>query len=137
MNRDFAISLLDRLHRAQNDFYSGGGAADLEQLLSPDVTWTIPGNNLIAATYRGLGEVLEYFRRRREIANNTLRLVRRDVLVGEGDRIAAVTDGFATIGGVERHWSTVGLYEISAQRIAACWLLALDQRVFDAIWGRP
>jgi len=60
---------------------------------------------------------------------------RRDVLVGDGDRIAALTDGFATIRGVEHQWSTVGLYEIAGQQLAACWLLPLDQHAFDAVWA--
>jgi hypothetical protein len=37
MNRDTAISLLDRLHKAQNEFYAGGCGAALEQLLAPDI----------------------------------------------------------------------------------------------------
>jgi ketosteroid isomerase-like protein len=135
MNRDAAISLLDRLHAAQNDFYAGGSAAVLAELLSMDIIWMVPGENRIAGTYRGLGEVLEYFRRRRDITNRTFQLRRLDVLVGDGDRIAALTDGSATISDVEHQWSTVGLYQVLDQKIAACWLLPLDQRAFDAIWG--
>jgi ketosteroid isomerase-like protein len=52
MNRDTALGLLDRLHKAQNDFYAGGSGAALQQLLAPDITWTIPGDNRIAGTYR-------------------------------------------------------------------------------------
>jgi hypothetical protein len=59
----------------------------------------------------------------------------RDVLVGDGDEVAVVTDGTAVIGGVERCWSTVGLYRIRQERVAACWLLPLDADAFDAIWG--
>ncbi len=59
---------------------------------------------------------------------------RRDVLVGDGDRVAALVDGRATVHGVAHEWSTVGLYDIVDRKIAACWLLALDQRAFDAIW---
>lgn len=62
-------------------------------------------------------------------------MTKQDVLVGEGDRLAALTDGSATIRGVHHRWSTVGLYEVEAERITACWLLALDQPAFDAIWG--
>ena len=40
----------------------------------------------------------------------------------------------ATIHDVEHRWSTVGLYEIADRHISACWLLPLDQRVFDAVW---
>jgi predicted DCC family thiol-disulfide oxidoreductase YuxK/ketosteroid isomerase-like protein len=135
MNRDAAIALLDRLHKAQNEFYAGGSGAALEQLLAPSITWTVPGDNGIAGTYRGHGEVFDYFRRRRDLAGQTFRMKRRDVLVGDGDRIAALTDGFATIRDVDRRWSTVGLYDVIDQRITACWLLPLDQRAFDAIWS--
>ena len=104
-------------------------------MLTPDVTWTVPGDNAIAGTYRGIDEVLAYFHRRREIAGRTFRMQRLDVLAGEGSRVAALTDGVAVIGGVERRWSTVGLYEVDGGRIAACWLLPLDAREFDEIWS--
>ena len=135
MNRDAALDLLDRLHDAQNEFYAGGSGAALQQLLAPNITWTVPGDNRIAGTYRGLGEVLGYFRCRRDLADRTFRMQRLDVLVGEGNRIAALTDGLARIRDVEHHWSTVGLYDVVDGRIAACRLLAFDQRAFDAIWS--
>lgn len=133
--RAVAIGLLDRLHAAQNEFYAGGSAAALRQLLTANITWTVPGDNRVAGAYRGLEEVLDYFRRRRDLADHTFQMKRRDVLVGDGDRIAALTDGFATIRDVDRRWSTVGLYEVIDRQIAACWLLPLDQRAFDAIWS--
>jgi hypothetical protein len=135
VDRDAATGLLDRLHAAQNEFYAGGSAAGLQQLLAPNIAWTVPGDNRIAGTYRGLEEVFDYFRARRGLADRTFRMKRRDVLVGDGDRLAALTDGFATIRGVDHRWSTVGLYEVIDRQIAACWLLPLDQRAFDAIWS--
>lgn len=139
MNRDEAALLIDRLHEAQNEFYGCGSGTILEQLLAPGVTWTVPGESPIAGTYRGVSEVLAYFRRRRDLAGGTLRISRGEVLVGEGNRIAALADGFAAIGGVERGWSTVGIYEVVDGRIVACRLLPLDQGAFDAIWssGQP
>jgi len=135
MNRDAAIGLLHQLHEAQNEFYAGGAGAALRQLLAPNITWTVPGENRIAGIYRGLDQVLDYFRRRQDLADRTFRMTRRDVLVGDGSRIAALTDGIATIRDVEHRWSTVGLYDILGQRIAACWLLPLDQHVFDGVWA--
>jgi predicted DCC family thiol-disulfide oxidoreductase YuxK/ketosteroid isomerase-like protein len=135
MNREAAIALLDRLHEAQNEFYAGGSGAALKQLLASSITWTVPGDSRIAGTYRGLGEVFDYFRRRRDLADQSFRMKRRDVLVGDGDRVAALTDGFATIRDVDHRWSTVGLYDVVDQRITACWLLPLDQHAFDAIWS--
>jgi ketosteroid isomerase-like protein len=135
MNRNAAVELLDRLHKAQNELYAGGSGAGLKQLLTPSITWTVPGDNRIAGTYCGLEEVFGYFRRRRDLADRTFQMKRRDVLVGEGDRVAALTDGSVTIRGVDHSWSTVGLYEVVDGQIAACWLLPLDQRAFDAIWS--
>jgi ketosteroid isomerase-like protein len=135
MNRDAAIGLVDRLHRAQNEFYAGGSGSALEQLLASNITWTVPGDNRIAGTYRGLEEVLDYFRLRRHLADQTFQMKRRDVLVGDGDRLAVLTDGSAAIRNVDHCWSTVGLYEVVDQRIAACWLLPLDERAFDEIWS--
>lgn len=135
MEREAAVDLLDRLHAAQNEFYGGGHERSLRTLLAPGITWTVPGDNRIAGTYRGIDEVFEYFRRRRDLAGGTFRMARRDVLVGQGDRIAALTDGCATIDGAVHRWSTVGLYEVAEGRIDACWLLPLDPTAFDAIWS--
>ncbi len=134
MDRDIAVALLDQLHAAQNEFYGGGGDALLRDLLASDIAWTVPGNNSIAGVYRGTEAVFDYFRRRRDLAAGTFRMTRRDVLAGEGDRIAALTDGAATIDGMEHRWSTVGLYEVVDKRITACWLLPLNPTQFDAIW---
>jgi uncharacterized protein len=136
MTRAEAIALLGRLHAAQGVLYAGGPTAPVHELLAPDIEWHVPGRNAIAGSYRGVDEVLDYFRRRRDLAGGTFRMSPGDVLTGEGDAIAALTDGTATIGGVERRWSTVGLYRVRDGRIASCHLLALDQAAFDAIWSR-
>lgn len=135
MNRIKAIGVLEALHQAQNHYYSGGGDEGLRRVLARDIVWTIPGTNSISGTYRGVEAVLDYFSRRRAIADATFRMHRLDVLVGDGERIAALTDGNATIGGVERTWSTVGLYHVLDRVVNACWLLPLDPEEFDAIWS--
>jgi uncharacterized protein len=139
VDRPAAIALLEHLHRAQNEFYAGGSADALAGLLTPGITWTVPGHSPLAGTYRGRPQVLGYFAMRRDLAARTFQITRRDVLVGDGDRFAALTDGRATIAGAEHHWSTVGLYDAAGPQdqvvqVAACWLLPLDQAAFDAIW---
>ena len=68
MDRAGAIALLDALHRAQNEFYAGGEGAPLRELVTPDITWIVPGDNHIAGSYHGIDAVFDYFRRRREFA---------------------------------------------------------------------
>ena len=108
----------------------------MRKLLTPDVRWIVPGESYIAGSYEGIDAVFDYFRRRRDFANGTFRMYRRDILVGDGNRVAALTDGTATIGGEQRHWSTVGVYDtVEESRISACWLLPFDQQAFDSIWS--
>jgi ketosteroid isomerase-like protein len=135
VDRTRAVEILGRFHAAQSAFYVGGDADAVRALLTEDVAWHVPGRNAIAGDYRGTAAVLAYLTRRRELAERTFRMHPRDVLVGDGDEVAVVTDGTAVIGGVERRWSTVGLYRIRQERVAACWLLPLDADAFDAIWG--
>jgi uncharacterized protein len=135
MDRDNARRALARLHEAQGAFYAGGSPEPLRALLADDIVWVVPGSNAIAGEYRGIDEVLAYFARRRDLAARTFRMHPGDLLTGDGDRVAVVTDGTATIDGVERRWSTVGLYRLREGRVAACWLLPLDPEAFDAIWA--
>jgi ketosteroid isomerase-like protein len=135
MDRDEARRLLARLHEAQGAFYAGGPEEPLRAMLTDDIEWTVPGHNAIAGEYRGIDEVMAYFARRRDLAARSFRMHPGDLLTGDGDRVAVLTDGTATIGGVEHRWSTVGLYRLREGRVAACWLLALDQAAFDAIWS--
>jgi ketosteroid isomerase-like protein len=135
MTRAEAERILARLHAAQGDFYAGGASEPLRDVLTDDIVWVVPGDNAIAGEYRGIEAVLAYFARRRDIADRSFRMHPGDVLVGEGDHVAVLTDGTATIDGVEHRWSTVGLYRLRGERVAACWLLALDAAAFDAIWS--
>jgi membrane protein YdbS with pleckstrin-like domain/ketosteroid isomerase-like protein len=135
VNRDEARAVLARLHEAQGAFYAGGPPDPLRALLLEDIVWVVPGENAIAGEYRGIDAVMDYFARRRELARGSFRMHPGDVLTGDGDHVAALTDGTATIDGIEHHWSTVGLYRLRDGRIAACWLLPLDAAAFDAIWS--
>jgi ketosteroid isomerase-like protein len=135
VDRDVALAVLARLHAAQGEFYAGGADGPLRALLAPDVEWHVPGANAIAGDYRGIVEVMAYFARRRDHAARSFRMHPGDVLVGEGDRVAVLTDGTATIAGRAERWSTVGLYRLAGDRVAGCWLLPLDPTAFDRIWA--
>jgi ketosteroid isomerase-like protein len=137
MDRSEAVQLLRRLHEAQQAFYAGGDDAPVRALLADDVHWHVPGRNAIAGDYQGIDTVLAYFRRRRDLVDRTFRMHPSDVLVGDGDRIAALTDGTAVVAGVQRRWSTVGLYQIRDGRVAGCWSLPLDPAAFDDVWTGP
>ena len=125
------------MHDVLGAFYAGrAGEADVRALFTDDVAWHVPGANAIAGEYRGVAEVLGYLGRRRDHADGTFRMHPRDTLTGAGDHVAVLTDGTARTGGVERRWSTLGLYRVAGDRVAECWLLPLDPRAVDEAWSR-
>lgn len=135
VDREEASQLLARLHTAQNSFYSGGDEGGLRSLLASDIVWHVPGRNAIAGTYRGHGEVIAYFTRRRSLAGNTFQITRRDVLTGDGNMITTLADGEAIFESQTQRWSTVGLYRVVADKVAECWLIPTDPDLFDRIWS--
>ena len=135
MDRAIAMESLRRLHAAQASFYAGGPAAPLRELLTTDIVWRVPGENAIAGVYAGIDAVMEYFARRRDLAARSFRMQPGELLVGEGDHAAVLTDGTAVLQGAEHRWSTLGLYRFRGSRIAACWLVPLDPEHFDRIWA--
>jgi hypothetical protein len=78
---------------------------------------------------------MEYFARRRDLAARTFRMHPGELLVGEGEHAAVLTDGTAVLRGAEQSWSTLGLYRFRGNRIAACSLLPLDPAEFDRVWS--
>jgi ketosteroid isomerase-like protein len=137
MDRARAIACVDRLHAAQATFYAGGPGEALHDLLAEDVVWTVPGENAIAGVHTGRTAVMRYFARRRDLARATFRMHPGEVLVGDGAHVAVLTDGTAVLHGAQRRWSTIGLYRLAGELIAACWLLPLDPRSFDELWSDP
>jgi ketosteroid isomerase-like protein len=135
VTRAQAERTLARLHEAQAAFYAGGPPEPLHDVLTDDIVWVVPGRNAIAGEYHGLDAVIEYFTRRRAMAERSFRMHPGELLVGDGDHVGVLTDGTATIDGVEHRWSTVGLYRLRDERVAACWLLPIDPATFDRIWS--
>jgi pimeloyl-ACP methyl ester carboxylesterase/ketosteroid isomerase-like protein len=131
---DDEAQVVRRFHELQGAFYTGGPLEPLMDLLADDVCWHVPGRSPIAGDHRGRPAVLAYFRRRRDLAAATFRLQVRDV-VASGDLVFQRVDGTVSRAGTSRSWETVGVLRVSDGRIRECWLLPLDQDLFDEIWA--
>ena len=113
MTRAEAQWVLEALHAAQAAFYAGhDGEWALREVLTEDVLWHVPGRNAVAGDHDGIEAVMAYLARRRDLASLSFRMHPCEVLVGDGDHVAVLTDGTATIAGEEHSWSTVGLYRL-------------------------
>jgi uncharacterized protein len=132
--------LVRQFHDLQNRFYAGGEQEPVGAMLTDDVTWHVPGHSAIAGDYRGRGEVLRYFARRRELAEATFRIDLRGVLADD-ERAVILAAGEVQAGKETLSWGTVGIFRLADGKIAECWVVPYDQRSFDAVWssavGRP
>jgi ketosteroid isomerase-like protein len=62
----------ERLLRREYDARAQRDDASLATLLTEAVVWHVPGRSAISGEYRGKDEVMEYVRRRRDLAADTV-----------------------------------------------------------------
>jgi ketosteroid isomerase-like protein len=130
-----AADTVEAFYAIQRRFYAGEPVEDeLAAFLAPDIAWHVPGASAIGGDYRGHHEVLDYFRRRRDLADRSFVITPRGTLA-DATRVVHFADGEAVLGGETRRWRTVGIFEVAGARIAECWLVPFDQPAFDEIWG--
>jgi ketosteroid isomerase-like protein len=130
------VELVAELHRRQGEMYAGGPVDPVVELLAPDVIWHVPGHSPIAGEHRGADAVVEYFERRRRLADATMRMRPGQAIV-EGDVVAQFVEGTAVLDGETVSWQTIGAYRLDPEhrRIQEVWLVPLDADLFDRIWS--
>jgi hypothetical protein len=132
------LELVDELHRRQGEMYAGGSIDPVLELLSPDIIWHVPGKSPIAGHHRGIGQVIDYFEKRRRLANATMRM-RPGEVISEGDAVAQFVEGTAVLDGEQVSWQTIGIYRVDVGHRWICevWLFPIDSEFFDRIWSPP
>lgn len=83
-----------------------------------------------------MGQVIDYFEKRRRLADATMRM-RPGEVIFEGDAVAQFVDGSAMRNGAAVTWQTVGVYRVDVEHrwIREVWLVPLDSELFDPIWS--
>ena len=116
--------------------YAGGSIDPVLELLAGDIVWHVPGRSPIAGEHRGVAQVVDYFERRRQLANATMRM-RPGEVIFEGDAVAQFVEGSAVLDGERVSWRTIGTYcvDIEHRWIREVWLVPLDGELFDRIWS--
>ena len=129
--------LVIELHRRQAEMYAGGSVDAVAELLAQDIAWHVPGTSPIAGNHRGIGQVIDYFDKRRQLADTTMRM-HPGGIIAEGEAVAQLVKGTARLEGEEVSWQTVGVYRVDVVRgwIREVWLVPLDLAHFDRIWNR-
>jgi uncharacterized protein len=124
----------EALLRREYEARAGRDDRALAEVLADDVVWHVPGRNAIAGEYRGVDQVMEYVRRRRELVDGSFEITLHDVLAND-EHGFVIASGRATRGGRLFEWRAHGLYRFRDGQIAECWVLPESQYDFDRIWS--
>ncbi len=116
--------------------YAGGSLDPAIELLAEDIIWHVPGKSPIAGDHRGVARVIDYFEKRRRLANATMR-IRLGEVISEGDAVAQFVEGSAVLNGEAVTWQTIGIYRVDVGHgwICEVWLVPLQGELFDRIWS--
>src|SRR4029077_20198707 len=128
------VELVAELHRRQGEMYAGGSVDPVVELLAGDIIWHVPGHSPIAGDHRGVPQVIDYFEKRRRLANATMRM-RPGEVIFEGDAVTQFVEGSAVLDGERASWQTIGIYRVDVERrwVREVWLVPLDSELFDRI----
>ena len=117
--------------------YEAFGRGDLGtvfSILSPGITWHVPGSSPLSGDYKGHGEVGGFFARTMELSGGTFAIDIQDILTAS-DRVVVLCTVSA-----ERHGQAWSSPEVHVWRVAGG--RAVDFREFqgneqteDAFWG--
>lgn len=106
----------------------------LDDFLTADVVWEVPGHSLIAGMYRGHRDVLRYIALREDLAAATVSIDVHDIIAGEHTAVMFSTSHAVRCG--ETFDSRgAALFKIRDGRIARCRLFPADQNAFDSFWS--
>jgi uncharacterized protein len=124
----------ERMLRQEYEARARRDDQSLRDVFSEGIVWHVPGRSAISGDYRGTDEVMQYVRRRRELADDTFEITVEDVLANDRHGLV-IASGKASRAGKLYEWRAHGLYRFEDSKIAECWVLPEDQRLFDEIWS--
>jgi len=121
--------------RSALDVYNSGDHDAMKAFLADDIIWHVGGNHEMSGDYRGVDEVLGYFRDVRKATAGTLQVEAEEIL--STDRHASI---FMHVT-AHREVRTLDVLLAEALtlddrgRWTEYWALANDQDAVDAFWG--
>src|SRR6185503_12553631 len=98
-----AKGIVERFLERQRAMYAGGDLGPVEEMLSENIVWHVPGTSPIAGEYRGRAAVLRYFLKRRALAGGAIAITKRGELYDD-EVLVQLADGAARIGGRDVTW---------------------------------
>jgi uncharacterized protein len=122
-----------QLLRSAYDAFAQGDIPAVLQMLSPEISWHVPGRSPLSGDYKGHDEVVGFFVRSMELSAGTLR-VGVDEILADDDRVVVLTTVSAQRNG--RSWSSpeVHVWRVVDGKAVDFHEFQGDQQSEDEFW---
>ncbi|MBC7887300.1 MAG: nuclear transport factor 2 family protein [Ferruginibacter sp.] len=100
--------------KAIRNYQAAMANGDLENALTvfdPEVTYTVPGNNLLSGIYKGPQEVMSYLGRLMQLTGGSYRISEMHWLVNEKEQVILFINNHADLNGRFYEWEETILFE--------------------------
>ena len=104
-------------------------------MFADDATWVVPGEGVMAGTFRGREEIFRFLGRLPKETNGTYGSQLIDVLASD-DRAAALYRATGERGGTRLDLDQVLLFRIEAGLVQEVLALPSDPAAFEDFWAR-
>jgi hypothetical protein len=109
----------------------------LNDFLSEDITFHIPGRNPIAGTHRGIAALIKLSYRVQSQAQYYPLTTTHVHTVSGPTYVATTSFKESTIENATINWQSKSLFFFHGSLIAACWVFIDDQCAFNRYWSQP
>lgn len=117
--------------------YTAFGKGDLDalrDLIAPNCTWHVLGDNMLAGEYRGIDDVLAFFGRLAVETGGTLNIEVRDLMATD-DHAVALVHSTASRGDRTLSDDPVHVFRMEDGKVVEFWSYPKDAAATDAFWS--
>jgi ketosteroid isomerase-like protein len=115
--------------------FSVGDVPGVLALFDEQITFHVPGANLISGDYRGHQEVVGFFAKLAELSAGTVRIEVHEIFDNDSRTVVALATIHATRGGAQRSFATAQIWGLASGRIVSYVEHYGDEAAMNAFWS--
>ena len=130
MTGEASVAVVRRLAAA----YAATDINTIDELLSDDVVFHVPGGHPLSGTYTGKSEVFRYLGQVAATSQSADGGFDLHAVMGNDDHAVALVTGTIEHDGIRFVRPTVHVFHIGDGKVIEFWEASLDQHAEDAFW---
>lgn len=114
-------------------YVSAFARGDLEtagRYLADDIVYHVGGRHPLAGDYRGIDNVVDFFKRRAQRTKGTFRITPHDLLANDTHGVA-LSEASAERDGETYSWKVITVYHVADGKVTECWIQDSPEHIAD------